>query len=210
MRTKENWVDALIDFFANGDCPQEMKGKYHPEIIAFHLGVALDYLITKVLYPEASKTNNWGMLDVYVKTYLNVPILDDTDRDERYSDLPIQPVNLPSNRGVRFISTNKDQSYRFIYRDNNTENIFGGLDVDEVITTPRYYVEGKKVFYSHHLPYDLKFVLMKLIPPFDALDDDDDVNIPQGYGKLVFDLVAQSLSGRKLEKVSNDNNSNIP
>ena len=25
MRTKDNWIDALKDYFANGDCPQEMK-----------------------------------------------------------------------------------------------------------------------------------------------------------------------------------------
>lgn len=211
MRTKDNWIDALKDYFANGDCPQEMKGKYHPEILAFHLGVAIDYLVVKVLYPEASKFENWGMLDTYAKTYTNVEIKYDAERDEKYIDLPVQPINLPANRGVRIVSTMKDQkNYRFIYRDNNTSNVYGNTDVDEVITIPRYYVEGDKLFFSRHIPYDLKKLLVKLIVPFDALDYDDNVNVPQGFGKLAFDLVVQSLSGRKLEKVSNDNNANIP
>jgi len=210
MRTKENWIDVVVDYFASGDCPQEMKGKYHPEIVAFHIGIAVDYLVTKVLYPEASRDNNWGMLDVYVKAYPNTEILYDAERDEHYSVMPVQPINLPANRGVRSISAMKDQKYRFIYRDNNTSNTIGGLDVDSVILTPRYYVEGIKLFYSDHILPNMSKVLLKLIPPFDSLDYEDNVDIPQGYGKLVFDLVAQSLSGKKLEKVSNDNNSNIP
>jgi len=208
--TKEQWIDVLKDALANGDCPQELKGKYHPEIIGKHIGIAFDYLVAKVLYPEASKTNNWGALDAYAKAYENVAILENTARCERYSILPIQPISLPANRGVRTISPMRDQSYRFIYRDNNTSNIYEKLEVNDVITIPRYYVEGSNVFYSSHLPANLSKLLFKLIVPFDELDDEDNVNIPQGYGKLVFDLVYQSMGAKTLEKVSNDNNSNIP
>ena len=75
---------------------------------------------------------------------------------------------------------------------------------------PRFYVEGDKVYYSKHLSNDYTNVLMKVIPDFDSLDDDDEVNVPTSYGKVIFDIVVQSLQGKPFEKVSNDNNPNIP
>ena len=209
--TREELTEVIIDRLANGDCPQEIKGKYHPEIVDAHIGMALDYLISKVMYPEAERAGDWGMLDAYAKPFTNVEILYDAERNEKYSNLPVQPVSLPKNRGVRLISAMRDQKYRFIYRDNNSNNIFGNLDVEDVILEPRFYVEGgRKAFYDGHLPINMDKVLMKLIVPFDQLDYEDDVTIPQGYGKLLFDMVFQSLAGIGLEKVSNDNNANIP
>jgi hypothetical protein len=206
--TKENLTDLLKDALANGDCPQELKGKYHPEILAKQLALAMDYLVAKVLYPEAKKNNNWGALDVYVKAYKDVAILYDEGRDEYYCIMPLQPINLPSNRGVRSVSPMKEQNYKFIYRDNNTSNTYGKLEVNSAIPTARYYVEGIRLYFSEHLNPFLTTLLLKLLVPFDKLDDEDDVNIPQGFGKLAFDLVYQQMSGKKFEKVSNDNNAN--
>lgn len=209
--TKENLIDLVQDYLAGGDMPQEIKGRFHDEIVAKHIALAMDYLVAKVLYPEAARNDNWGALDAYAKPFYNVPILYNEDRDEKYSIMPVQPISLPSNRGVRIVSSMKDQKNRFIYRDNNSNNIYGNLDVDSLDDTTRYYVENINLYYSEHINYKLMDkVLMKLIVPFDALDYEDDVNIPQGYGKLVLDLVLQSLLGKKLEKMSNDNNANIP
>ena len=208
--TREQWVDLVLDMLASGDAPQEIIGKYHPEIIDKHIGIAFDYLAAKVLYPEASKTNNWGALDAYAKAFEMVEIFDHTERQERYCNLPVQPISLPSNRGIRVVSPMTDQEYRFMYRDNNSNNIYGKLEVDDVVTVPRYYLEGQRLYFSKHLPFQLKYLLIKLIVPFSSLDYEDEVNIPQGYGKLVFDLVYQSLGAKRLEKVSNDNNANIP
>lgn len=203
-------IDLLKHRLANGDCPQELKGKYHPEIIGKHCVLALNYLIKEIAYKEAQRDNNFSMLDVYAKTFKNVEILKDTDRDEYYSLLPANVIPLPKNRGVRLISPMKNQKYSFVYRDNNTANIHGNLDVEDVLTRPRYYVEGDKIFYSKHLISDINKVLIKLIVDFDGLDDEDDVPIPSGYGKLIFDLVFQSMQGMGMEKVSNDNNANVP
>lgn len=203
-------IDLIIDALAGGDCPQELKGKYHPEIVKHHITLALNYLIQDIVYKEAERKNNFGYLDSYTKAFKNVEVLYDSDRDEKYSILPKTIVPLPKNRGLRMISAMKEQRYSFLYRDNNTVNIYGDLDVDSICSIPRFYVESDKVFYSEHLSDDIDKVLMKLVVDFSAYEDEDEVAIPSGYGKLVFDLVFQSMMQKGAEKMSNDNNSNVP
>ena len=201
-------IDVLKHRLAGGDCPQELKGKYHPEIISKHITMVLNYLIKDVLYKEILRDNNWGLLDSYVKSFENISILENENRNEKYSILPASVVSLPANRGVRLVCYMQTQSSPFFYRNNNTSNIYGGLDVEEVSQQVRYYVEGNKVYYSNHITATASKVLMKLIVTFDNLEDDDDIEIPSGYGKLLFELVMQSMLGMPLEKISNDNNAN--
>ena len=206
--TKEQLIDLIIDRLAGGDCPQELKGKYHPEIVSKHIGIAMNYLMQNIVLKEAERSG-MSVFDAYTKTFKNVDVLTDDDRNEKYSLLPCSVVVLPENRGVRMISPMHDQKTNFVYRSNNSVSIYGHLDVNFVSDRTRFYVEGSKVFYDEHLSDDIIKVLMKLIPEFDSLDDDDEVGIPSAYGKLIFDLVIQSMLGKPPEKMSNDNNANV-
>jgi len=208
--TKRNLIDLLKHRLAGGDCPQELKGKYHPKILEKHIEIVQNYLIKTVAYREAEKQNDWGLLDAYTKTYPNVAVNFDEERNEYYCDIPISIVDLPQNRGIRFISDRQNQAVQYIYRDNNSVDIFSNLDIDRVSTKPRWYRESDKVFFSRHLSSLINGVLMKLIPAFSSLEDNDEVSIPSAYAKSIFDLVFQSLMGMPPEKMSNDNNSNVP
>jgi len=205
---KIQFLDILKDMLAGGDCPQELKGKYHPEVLARHVEMGMDYMIANVLYPKASKNENWGALDIYIKTYKDVAILYDEDRDEYYCIMPVQPVSLPSNRGVRVVSPMKDQANRFIYRDNNSNNYYDKLEVNQVIDDVRYYVEKDRLYFSKHLSPFMKKLLLKLILPFGKLDDSDEINFPEGFGQTIFDIIFDRMQKKRPEKLSNDNNSN--
>lgn len=206
--TKRNLIDLLKHRLAGGDCPQELKGKYHPKILEKHIEIVLNYLVKTVTYKEAEREQDWGLLDSYTKTYPNVPILEDTQRMERYCELPVNVIDLPQNRGIRFISDQENQAIQYIYRDNNSVDIFSNLDIDRVSTKPRWYREKKKVYFSRHLSPNITGVLMKLIPNFSDLEDNDEAPIPSAYAKSIFDLVFQAMQGMPPEKMSNDNNSN--
>lgn len=208
--TKRNLIDLIKHRLAGGDCPQELKGKYHPKIIEKHIEIVLNYLIKTVAYKEAEREQDWGLLDSYTKTYTNVPILEDVERNERYSILPVNVIDLPQNRGIRFISDQQNQAMQYIYRDNNSVDIYSNLDIDRVSTKTRWYREKNKTYYSRHLSPMIKDVLMKLIPNFSDLEDADESPVPSAYAKSIFDLVFQSMMGMPPEKVSNDNNANIP
>lgn len=208
--TKRNLIDLIKHRLAGGDCPQELKGKYHPKIIEKHIEIVLNYLIKTVAYKEAEREQDWGLLDSYTKTYTNVPILEDIERNEKYSVLPVNVIDLPQNRGIRFISDQQNQAMQYIYRDNNSVDIYSNLDIDRVSTKPRWYREKDKVYYSRHLSPMITGVLMKIIPNFSDLEDADESPVPSAYAKSIFDLVFQSMMGMPPEKVSNDNNANIP
>ena len=85
--TKQEWVDLIKDRLAGGDAPQEIKGKYHPEIIAKHIGVAYKSIIYEA-YKEAKRLGEESNLQNYVKAY-TVSVAKDTTRDQYYSDLPV-------------------------------------------------------------------------------------------------------------------------
>jgi len=206
--TKQNLIDLIKHKLAGGDCPQELKGKYHDEIVSKHITLALNYLINDVIYVRANKNKDWGSLDPYAKTFLGNIIKYNEERNERYIDLPSDYIPLPKNRGIRIVSPEQGQDKPFLYRDNNTSRIYKNLDVNDVYNEVRFYVEGNKLFFSEHLPNYVETVLIKIIQPFDAMNDDDNVVVPQGYGKVVIDLVFQSMMGMPLEKASNDNNAN--
>ncbi len=181
--------------------------KEHPEVIAKHIHLAMNYLIKEVTYVEAERKGDFGLLDDYIVTYI-VKVQEDKDREERYCDLPVGVVPLPKNRGVRFVSDKKNQSVQYLYRDNNTADIYGDLDVDKVVSLPRWYKEGKRIYLSEHLSESIEKVLVKLIPDFESLPYDSEVSVPAGFGRIIFDLVSQSLQGRDFTKMSNDNNPN--
>jgi hypothetical protein len=205
--TARQWIDLVKDVLAGGSAPQELKGKNHPEILRKHLTIVHNYLVGKVAYPQALAMGDLGYLDSYAKTFLDVPILYDEERDEKYSELPSTYIPIPKNRGIRMIAPQHGQDKPFLYRDNNTKRIFSNLDVQDVYPEGRYYLERNKIYYSG-LPYEMDVVLMKLVIPFDAFDDNDEVVFPTGYGKIVTDMVIQSMLGKPLEKFINDNNSN--
>jgi hypothetical protein len=208
--TKRQLIDLLKHRLAGGDCPQEIKGKYHPRIIEKHIEIVQNYLMKTVAYREAEKENDWGLLDSYTKTFVPVDVEWNDTRKEFYSKLPVAVVDLPRNRGIRFISDQENQAVQYLYRDNNSVDIFSNLDIDRVSTKPRWYREKDLIYFSRQLMPTTTAVLMKVIPTFSSLDDNDEAPVPSAYAKSIFDLVFQSMMGMPPEKMSNDNNSNIP
>ena len=170
----------------------------------------MNYLIKELAYNDAEKYSDWGSLDSMAKAFEDIPVLLNEKRNEKYIDLPAKVMSLPANRGIRLVCPMQDQSYSFIYRANNTVNIYKQLDVDNYSDIPRYYVEGQRLYFDKHIPDYFDVLLLKLIVEFDDLEDNDEVEIPSRYGKLIFDLVMKSMLGMPFEKVSNDNNANIP
>jgi len=193
---------------SGGNCPPALKGKYHPEIIAKHIQLAMNYLIKEITYLEAERNSDFTLLDDYIKTFTKIEVKEDSDREERFIDLPVRVVPLPKNRGIRFISDQKNQSVQYLYRENNSDDMYSDLDVDRISDRARYYKENDKIFFSRHLPSSIKHVLIKVIPDFESLDYEDELNVPSGFGKLIFDLVFQSMQGMPLTKKSNDGNPN--
>lgn len=206
--TKVELVDLVKHKLAGGDCPQELKGVYHPEILSKHITLALNYLIGTVLYRDSIKQNDYGALDAYSKSFIITNVEMDEIRGEFFFDLPVAIVSLPMGRGIRLVSYLKEHKNPFLYRQSGNVRLFENLDTDKLFGDVKYYIEGSRIRLSDAFEIENGEILLKCVCQFDNLEDDDIVNIPQAYNKLVFDLVIQSMQGRRLEKMANDGNAN--
>lgn len=202
--TKREFIDLLKHKLAGGDCPQELKGKYHPEIISRHLSMAFNHAVNR-RYDQSVKKGNFDYLDAFTKTYAGVSVQYNDLRDEKYADIPVSYMSLPKNRGVRLVYPGSAVDRFFRYRANNRQTIMSMLDVGQQAEHASFYVEGNKIYFWNIGDYDA--ITMKIVVAFDNLEDDDEVPIPQGYEKIIFDLVFQTMLEQPPEKLSNDENS---
>ena len=205
--TKKNLIDLIIHKLSGGNTSPDIKSKYHPEIITKYIELAFNSLINTV-QNQSIRYKDLGQLDSYVKTYSSVTVSYDDTRKEYYSDLPVNIIGLYMNRGIRYICPIYDQSYHFIYRKNNSTDIYSELEVSKIDSRPRYYLEGTKVFYDKMTTEIVdNGVLMKLIVPISVLDEDDEIPIPAGQEQYVIDFIMKYLQQMFPEDVNNDTNS---
>ena len=207
--TKKNFIDLIIHKLNGGDSTPDTKGKYHPEIIAKYVELAFSSIINGI-QEQAIKYRDFGQLDSYTVTYSPVTVTYDSTREEYYSDLPAKIMNLYKNRGMRFITPTNDQSYHFIYRENNTSNVYNELEVGLLDNKPRWYIEGDKVYYDKQNMIDEiknNGVMMKFIVPLDEIEEDVNMPIPAGREDYVIDFILKYLQQMLPEDVNNDNNS---
>ena len=190
--SKKELIELILDRLSGGDAPQEVRGRYHPEIISKHIGMAYRTLV--------SYTDN---LDSYSKSYITSVSLD-IEREQYYSDLTASIVILPENAGIKQISPVKDQATSFIPIGLASYPVFSELEVSKVDDVPAFSLEGSKVYYTW-MKEDITSVLMKLVVEFDEYDDDDDINILAGKEENIFQIVVNNLMGKPLEDLKNDN-----
>ena len=65
---KINLIELVIDFLAGGDAPDDVKGKYHPEIIANHLALAYNEAVLES-YLEGKAYSDYSILDAWARNY---------------------------------------------------------------------------------------------------------------------------------------------
>jgi len=205
--TKRNFIDLIRHGLAGGDMVADLEGRYHEAIVEKYVELAISAVLKNV-QDNAIKYKDFGQLDDYTTTFVGVAVSYDSDRDEYYSLLPAKVVKLYMNRGIRFISPNKDQSSKFLYRDNNSDDVFTELEIDSIDGTIRWYAEAQSVYYKFMTTeVAASGVLMKLIQPISALADTDELNIPAGKEDYVIDFVRKYVAKMPPEDVINDNNS---
>lgn len=137
----------------------------------------------------------------FIKSYSNVPVLDDIDRSEKYSELPDTIIDLPNGMGVWQISRMKDQFNTFKRLGNGGNSLFSGLGAERM-RIESYYVENNRVYYQN-VPSELSKVLMKLIP---AAPEEED-NIPDDLADRIVSYVLEKLNPARVpeDKVSDNN-----
>ena len=115
---KSEVIDLIKHQISGGDLTSDLLSRYGEQFIEKYVELAYTSIIY-ALQVAATKAGDYGQLDPYIKTFKNVPVICDEDRDEYYSELPCAVIPLPMARGIRMISPMRGQGVDFIYRENN-------------------------------------------------------------------------------------------
>ena len=102
----------------------------------------------------------------------------DTAKDLFYSELPATSVVLPYDMEVQQVSRVKDQASPFIPVNNGFIGLYEGLESGNLEGRIGYFVENGRIYYVNMLQRNkVEDVLMKLVAPIGAVEDEDDINI---------------------------------
>lgn len=208
--TKANWIDLVRHNLAGGDTPAELRGEYHPRIIEKLIAIAFDSLLNsnntkKDDLRDELGQDNWKY-SAMTKVYF-VEIKKDTDRDRYYSDLPVTPMAINNNQGIRMVCYKKEEASQFIPRRLEDLFLMEGLDVNTLGGMTFYTLEGiNKLYYSGDISGCMngKEIMMKLAVGFDELEDTDVVGIPDGKDLEIMGLVREILMTNPPQDITND------
>ena len=199
--TKEQLIELVKLKLAGGDAPASVRGRYSPQEIEKYLDMVFDDMIYQT-WLSGYKFNDFSQVDNYVKTFV-LTVQYDSDREQKYVTLSVQPVPLPNNYAIRQVSPPKDQGAAFAFVDNTSQKVFTNLEVGRIGDTPTCYVEGQRIYFDDKFPVGLEKVMVKEIVPFSSLKDTDSVTIPGGNNAMIFEKVFEMM--QKPPKVNQDN-----
>lgn len=197
-------IDLAVDYLSGGDAPDDVKGRYHPEVISNLLALAYNAVVMQT-YLEGKQHSDYSVLDAWARNY-DINIVDSKVL------LPYPPVQLPNGMGILQVACGEDLTNVFAYRETNSNAVFNALDVGSVSTKPNFYLEqntgvenNSHVLQVALVPDGVTSVKVKMIVPFDQVDDYATVSIPAGKEELLLQAVVSLLREKPAEDTVNDN-----
>lgn len=104
-----------------------------------------------------------GVLGNYISVYDNVDILEDNNKELRYSLLPAMPLALPDDKGVYHVSYQKDQRASFVRMPNGSLGLYANLPSSRLLGKEGFWVEHDKIYYNDNVGFGLEKILLKLV-----------------------------------------------
>ena len=197
-------IDLVRDYLSGGDAPDDVQGRYHPEVISNLLALAYNQVVMAT-YMEGKQYSDYSVLDAWALNH-TITIVNNA------ALLPYPPVQLPNGMGILQVAAGSDLNNTFAYRETNSNSVFNALDVGSVSTKPTFYLEintGSEVN-SHVLqlalvPDGCTSVKVKMIVPLDQVDDYATISIPAGKEGMLMEGVVELLRQKPKEDIVNDN-----
>jgi hypothetical protein len=198
-------IELAQDYLSGGDAPDDVKGRYHPEVIANLLALAYNQVVMAT-YLEGKQHSDYSVLDAWALNH-TIAIVSKTVA------LPYPPVQLPNGMGIIQVAAGTDLNNTFAYRETNSNSVFNALDVGQVSTKPTFYLEvnagsgnNSHLLQVDKVPDGCTSVKVKMIVPFDQVDDFATISIPAGKESMLFEAVVTLLRDKPQEDTVNDNN----
>lgn len=200
-------IELAKDYLSGGDAPDDVKGRYHDEIIAGYLALAYKEVVFNT-YIEGKAHSDYSVLDAWAINH-TLNIVSNT------VPLPYPPVQLPNAMGILQVSSSTDLTVAFAYRETNANAVFAALEVGTVSQKPWFYLEqnagtgnNSHLLQLGKVPDGCTAVKVKMIVPLEYIDDFATVSIPGGKEKTLLGWVVELLRQKPPEDVINDNKAN--
>jgi len=180
--------------------------KLHEKTLAIYIGRAWN----TVIYETFRK--NFSGLDIYTKTYENVPVSYDADIDVYYSELPVPIIQLPiAGDGIRSVHSMKGKGIEFAGIRAEMQDIHSGLEVGTLDGPIPFYIMNGRIEYGTTGGIDtISAVRIRAIPQFEALGMFDEVYFPVGSDERILEIVTNFAIGAIPGKEINDDNDKTP
>lgn len=172
----------------------------HPQVVSDEIAKVYSQII-KTFY--SSNVNLVSSdLSYYSKKY-DQPVKK-TDAGVFYVDLPVRPIGLKNNLGVRSVKP-VDGDFSFVRSSEGELETLRSLEIYRMARKAYYYHEpGKLVFDFPCAEYSLvPAVTIRLLPHFEDFDDKDNIEFPMGEMEATT-MVLQAMGYRQTDNVNDD------
>ncbi len=204
--TKKQLSDYIRDIKFGGD--PTLSGKIHPTMIWKTADIVIGKMIEAAMFKNQD-SNGYEINGDFISTY-TADVLNNTERDEKYSKLPAQVISLKNNRGMHRVSELKNKENAFAQTGNGSNDIFSILDVHYVNTKTEFYMEADRIYYRN-IGTTVEKVLIKMVAGISNLDPDATIPIPASLDDDFIERVSEILTEARVlpQDKNNDNNPNI-
>lgn len=173
--------------------------------------VCIDLAISEFMDRYMTENREAILNGDWVKSYKDVEVIFDCDREEAYIDLPASVISLHKDQGVRQISYMKGQSTSFTRQNPESQSVWDALEAGSLGVNEPFYLEGNKVYFPQ-MGQDKEGakLLVKVIAGADGYSMDDPMPLPTNYHMTVIQSAAAFYDNQRMipNKMNNDHNPN--
>lgn len=193
MITKEELADLVIINLSGG--MQIDSIKYDKRDFYKYIDMAVSSLINAEL---KSKGRAWAADGSWIKTYDDVRIEWNDNRQVCFFNLPSPIVNIEGDLGLYSISPIEDETTQYIIGVKGSFAVFSNLEAaylgDGVYEC---YLEGDRVIFPN-MPESKTgmYLLVSVIPDSSGLADNDPINVPGTMMDRLVDLIIALSKGQ--------------
>ena len=202
---------------AGGNMTADMKSRYPRWLVRQVLSKGYDSILADSYeqYRQGIFAKDQFLLDNYTVTFTpttNPPVVVqyDTERKRYYCDLPKSVLVLRHNEGIRLVCPVENEAGAGIPIQNTASVIRKPLTVSAINPRFTYTLEGtKRIWFTFPIvPYTA--LMIKMVVPFDELEDFDEVDEPAIMTKngiyTLYNYVMENLLRMPITKQTENNN----
>jgi len=202
--TKAEIIELVKGWLSSESTTMDMMHRVDKRRLELYISVSYQ----DMLY-EMFKKNTEG-LSLYVKTFKDVTVSQDTDTEVWSAEISASIMQLPGTASaIRRISTNKGKTLEFVPVDAEIAEAIGMLDVSDVNINSciGYCLRNNNLIEFINFPASLSATKLRIdaLISFSSYADTDEVYLASGQANVLLQGVIGLLTGRKTVDLVNDN-----